>query len=274
MNNQAKAIQALETLRTDVAATAENCQRQMRKIDEALAALRQANESSSLRVANSNKKQRSKLLVDARIADTALYAAKNAELEFTKQDLVRHNDLLAGFANPALRKHNLQGIWDKNLRPLISSAESPSQILVHDTALHISENASDTGLGMTTLIVAANGPKEDLDLVPVHILRNNTTDKTLIVGDKISSKLKRAFAKASIIYVDRTAEGAQMKVETALAQVIGDHEDRFIGERLRDAFRYRNDVDATKGMENAPLSKAMVHSAIEPLYAKYVVKAL
>lgn len=273
MNNQSKAIQALETLRTDVAATAENCQRQMKKIDEALAALRQPDAGSLLRVANGNKKQRSKPLVDARIADTAVYAHKGADLEFTKQDLVRHNDLLTGFANPALRKRNLQAVWEKNLRALIDTIDTPSSA-AHDTALLISENASDTGLAMTTLMVSTNGPKDALDVVPVHILRNNTTDQTLIVGDKISTKLKKAFDKASIIYVDRAAEGAQAKIEAALTRITANQENQYIGERLRDAFRYRNDTEATKGLEHAPLSAAMVHPAVEPLYAKYVVKGL
>ncbi|TAL38533.1 MAG: hypothetical protein EPN97_03835 [Alphaproteobacteria bacterium] len=273
MNNQKKAVQALETLRSDVAATAENCQRQMQKIDEALAALRQPDDSSLLRVGNGNKKQRNKPLVDARIADTAVYAHKGADLEFTKQDLVRHNDLLAGFANPALRKRNLQAVWEKNLRPLISSVDSSSPTLDHDTALLISENASDTGLAITTLIVA-NGPKDKLDVVPVHILRNNTTDKTLIVGDRISSKLKKAFDKASITYVDRTADGAQARIEAALTGITANQENKYIVDRLCDAFRYRNDTEMTQGLENAPLSKAMAHPNPEPLYAKYVVKGL
>lgn len=190
-------------------------------------------------------------LVQAVIKDAAVYAVEDKDLDFKIDDVVHHDDLMASFALPTVSAKNLGAVWETNLRPLTVNETQPSAVAngagkadlqTRDEALLIAENSSNHGIATTSLQVKL-GEGEGAHSTSIHIVRNTNRNKTLIVGEKVPSKLLAAFKEAGIVHVDRADPNAKAKVETALADITRGLP-ASIKERLNEAFKYRNGVDS------------------------------
>jgi hypothetical protein len=195
-------------------------------------------------------------LAEAIVKDAAAYVRDRKSIDITLDDLVHHDDFVAALALPTVGAKNLSSIWEQNIRPMMRDS-APAQ---SDTAadgqgpaanqngdqrrndgLSMAENTSVHGIATTSLQVLYSDEEGERP-VSVHIVRNTLRDKTLVVSEKVPSKLLAAFREAGVIHVDRNDPAAQSKVETALGDltrgmpaVVKDH--------LADAFKYRNTVD-------------------------------
>lgn len=220
-------------------------------------------------------------LAEAIIKDAAVYVLEKKEPDFDLDDLVHHDDFIASLALPAVSAKNLSAIWDKNIRPLLNDSAPAAE---GDAAnqntpgrrtdgLSIAEGESSYGIATTSLQVLY-ADEEGERPVSVHIVRNTLRDKTLVVGEKVPSKLLAAFREAGVTHVDRNDPSAQSKVEAALGDltrgmpaVVKDH--------LLDAFKYRNSVeggDAAAADDKKQLAEVLVDPKIEMYFPKYVVK--
>jgi len=225
-----------------------------------------------------------KPLAAAVIKDTAVYAAQNKELDFGLKDLVSHNDFMASLAMPTVGAKNLSAIWEQNIRPLTkgdaandtpSAAGAPGasgSILDHDEALFIAENRSDKKIATTSVQVLFED-EDGARPVSIHIIRNEARNKTLVVSEKAPSKLLAAFKEAGITHVDRNDANAALKVDAAVNELTRGMP-ASVKDRLVDAFKYRNDVDAEHLQgKNPGLSELLVDPKIDMMYAKFVVKS-
>jgi hypothetical protein len=209
-------------------------------------------------------------LASARIEDNAAYVAKDKELQLKRSDLVSHEDFMAALALPVVSGKNMAAIWDGNIRQLNEALgdSAANQNAPHDEAIDIAENRSALGLATTTLSVLFEDAKGKADVVSVHVVLNTARNKALVVGEKVPSKLLTAFKEAGIVHVDRHDPNARAKVEAALSDLTRSMPDS-ARQNLRDAFKYRNDVDDS---DSAPLSDLLVNSKVEVTYGKYLVK--
>lgn len=280
MADEKKILATLKALRADIANTQQQVQSQLDKVDAAIGEVEDLMKPG-LRVGNSVRSSTAEdAFASAEIRDTAAYIVTSKDLDFTREDLVKHDDLLAGFADPDARRKNLRNIWDQNLRVLARAPGEAPGAIDHDIALAMTENRADNGLAMTTLDVAQDTDK-GIEVVSVHILRNNALDKTVIVGGAAPGKLREAFRKANVIYVDRTASTAVEDAQKAVAEMLGPKPAPYIEDRLIDAFLYRNEFTATtdenyaqqnRKMHDLGIAKALVAPKVETLFPKYVVK--
>jgi len=123
-----------------------------------------------------------------------------------------------------------------------------ASVLGEDAASNIAENRSETGLAFTTFCCRVENDDEPtnddepeaLEFSPVHVLRSNQTDKTLVVANKVSLSLKDAFNKAKIKYVDLSDEDAADKVDNAVSEMVRGTNAEKILKSLKGAFNYRN----------------------------------
>lgn len=224
-------------------------------------------------------------LADARVEDGTDY--EDRAPDFGLADIVRHDDFMAALAIPTVGKKNLAAIWDTKLRPLVENTTPAND---NDTAapaarasaavarsreeeeepLRITENRSTSGLALTTLsLIFTDAAGKDRN-VSVHILLNNNTHKTMVVGEKVPSKLIPAFKEAGIMYVDRSDPSAKAQAEKALA-VLTRQMPETTKARLRSAFGFRNDVPS-ETEDQRPLSELLVDGNIQMVYDKFLVK--
>jgi hypothetical protein len=258
----------------------------MKKLHDALEKVSQKNtaETKELFIVNRDHETLGiSPLTGAKIEDVAAYTLAKKELELTLEDLVHHDDFMASLALPTISGKNIAAIWDSNIRPLTEdqgaapanqntpdSAKGATADL--DEALHIAENRSAQKLATTTLrVLFADASGASCD-VSIHIVRNEARGKTLIVGEKVPSKLLAAFREAGITHVDRNDPNAIGKVEAALNDLTRNMPESVRG-RLVEAFKYRNDVDAEhlKG-KNPQLAELLVDGNIDMMYGKYLTK--
>lgn len=219
-------------------------------------------------------------LTEAIIKDAAVYVREKKKVDFDLDDLVHHDDFVASLALPTVSGKNLAAIWDQNIRPMMRdtapqadagqpAANENGQQRRND-GLSMAEGTSSHGIATTSLQVLYSDEEGDR-AVSVHIIRNTQRDKTLVVGEKVPSKLLAAFREAGVTHVDRNDPTAQVKVEAALSDltrgmpaVVKDH--------LMDAFKYRNSVQSAGEDRKQELSEVLVDPSIEMYFPKYVVK--
>lgn len=223
-------------------------------------------------------------LAEAIIKDAAVYVRENKQVDFDLDDLVHHDDLIASLALPTVGAKNLAAIWDQNIRPMMRDAapDAPAADGAQPAAnqngaqqrrndgLSMAEGTSSHGIATTSLQVLYSDDEGER-AVSVHIVRNTQRDKTLVVGEKVPSKLLAAFREAGVTHVDRNDPSAQTKVEAALGDltrgmpaVVKDH--------LMDAFKYRNSVQGGAEDAKPELSQVLTDPSIEMYFPKYVVK--
>lgn len=187
-------------------------------------------------------------------------------------DLVHHDDVMTSFALPTIGAKNLGAIWEANLRPLFRDNEQAGSAYNAPEDEEIAEGVSKTGLGTTTLKVRYQNSRGEDDETSVHVVRNTVRGKTLVIGEKVPSKLQAAFREAGIIHVDRADPNAKAKVEMALSQITQGLP-QVTKDRLRDAFIYRNNA-GMEAHQNVPLSDLLVEKLGDRnrMPGKYVFK--
>lgn len=250
-------------------------------------------------------------LAEAIIKDAVHYARDKKPIDFDLEDLADHNDFLATLALPTVGEKNLASIWDRNIRPELregnpsadaagdSGAQGPAanqNNARRNEGLAIAENTSPHGIATTSLqLLYTDEDGEERD-VAVHIVRNSQRDKTLVVGEKVPSKLLSAFREAGVTHIDRNDPAAQSKVEAALNELTRGMP-AAVKNHLTDAFKFRNSVDSDYLRERAgksftdaeseknylaearkeyladkPLAELMVSREVTMFFPKFVVK--
>ncbi len=194
-------------------------------------------------------------LAQASVKDSARYAVEEKELDFGREDIVHHDDFMASLAMPTVGAKNLGAVWENNVRDLVRKMDTSAPGTVptakaapasqHDDLFLIAENQSKLGIATTSiqLLVGGRDTGADEHSVSVHIVRNTQRNKTLIVGEKVPSKLLAAFKEAGIVHVDRNDENAKAKIDAALVDLTRGMPSS-IKDQLNHAFKYRNSVDA------------------------------
>ncbi len=203
-------------------------------------------------------------LESVRIEDIALYTGDGTEeIELS---VVNHEDFMAALALPTVGAKNLEGIWDTNIRMRDEQIEKENNAggidaeknATADEILRITENRSELGLATTTLRVMFKDAAGEASDVSVHVVMNKNRKKTLVVGEKVPTKLLSAFKEAGIIHVDRHAPNAKAKIEAALNDLTRGTRNQEISKRyLADAFKFRNELDLGEFL----LDKKVISSA-------------
>jgi len=220
-------------------------------------------------------------LENATIEDAAVYSVQQRDIDLTIDDLVHHDDLMAAFALPTVTVKNLAAVWDQNIRPLIPQADETAagadgaangNLPDIKEGLDISENRSKHGIATTSLQVYYDADGQEGRAVSVHIVHNSLRNKTLIVGEKVPSKLLSAFREAGITHVDRNDPAAAAKVDAAVSELTRGMSVH-IRDRLVEAFKYRNDTETEHlNGKNPQLADLLVDPNIDMMYGKFVAK--
>jgi hypothetical protein len=227
---------------------------------EQVVALRKANSTAPLVIPGATEKA---YATYAQIDDMATHADAGVPPTIKASDMVTHAELLKAFASESLGEKNLSHIWENNLNALVDTRAH------QDPGFEIAQNHSETGFAITTLEVISTDGKNP---VPIHVVLNNKTKQGLIVGDeKISDTLRSAFNKAGLNYINRHEENADLTTEAALRKLTAGEKKATIS-FLRDAFGYRNDIQATTKQLSQPLSELLVDANVEQMFEKFVTK--
>jgi len=215
-------------------------------------------------------------LVGAKIKDSTTYPEDQKHADFNLGDMINHDDLMASLALPTVSAKNMAAIWDTHLsemaaeNALVEGGDTPEQAGMPDEALDIAENRSEqTPLATTTLSVLFEDASGKAKTVSVHVVTNTASGKSLVVGEKVPSKLQNAFAEAGIIHVDRHETGAKGKVDRALNTLTRGMKDE-VKTFLVDAFKYRNGVDDE---DTRSLAALMVDDKVDMTFYKWVLKS-
>jgi hypothetical protein len=121
---------------------------------------------------------------------------------------------LAALALPKLGPRNIAALWGNGLAGLLDGPLS-----AFDEALHISMGKAHNGIAFTTVLLALqDGGKGGI--FPMHVLRDQRKDSTLIVGEAIAEPLKDFLKDAKIEFVARTESNARTKVQTFLNRLL------------------------------------------------------
>jgi hypothetical protein len=226
----------------------------------------------------------SRPILEAKIADAVDYDIRKAERDFGFEDVMRHADVMTAFAMPGIGPSSLSGIWEKNLRRQVTASESGGAdvTLENNNDLDIAENCSQAfAIGATTFYVRNDQDEQGKkETVAVHVVHNSKTAKTLIVSEKLPSKLMQAFQAANITHVDRHADNAQARVALALADITRGLPDKATL-HLSNAFYYRNgkdfdgqgDADLPITTVNEKLAANLVNDNWYARAKKFVVKS-
>lgn len=229
------------------------------------------------------------LLSTVSVRDTAVYALEDREeLDFTLDDLVPHDDFLASLALPTVGAKNLLAIWDTNIRKVTERGESgpdgaPVEQLplsdVQDEALRIAERRSELNIATTTVYVLDEVTKRP---VPVHVITNTNRNKTLVISQKVPSKLQAAFNEAGIVHVDVREANAKLRIDAAIKDITrGLPADAALRD-LTIAFNFRNAiddemVDAADPNKGKPTPTKLIDmifdSRLDAHYHKYLLRA-
>ncbi len=146
--------------------------------------------------------------------------------------------------------------------------------VILDDDVKIAENDSDTGIGATTVVVKSVNENGEAKAVPVHIIVNNSSKKTLVVGGAASDRLSTLFREVGVRHINRDDQNAAAQLRDALADIMrGASEDT--RNNVKSALLFRNDpvgVDESKIIEhNEKASMEDILLSYEPYLGKYLV---
>ena len=180
----------------------------------------------------------------------------------TADRLVDHEAVLSTLAMPKVGELNLKGFWNKALSAtgLLSSGGDG----VVDEALAMAEGESKTGLAITTVIASRDDGKAEQ---PLHVIRDQASNRTLVVGGAISRRLEATFKAAGIAYVDASKPRADQTAEIALGRFLRTRP-AGTADQLKSALLLRNSLpgDSAKDMSLADVLVSNKLSADFPHY--------
>lgn len=130
------------------------------------------------------------------------------------EDFMGLEHFLTALSLPKIGPNSLRALWNDSLMQAI---DSPLAAL--DEALQISCAKAGSGLAFTSLLVGQqDGGKGGL--VVVHVLRDARKDQSLIIGERISERLRDFLKEAKVEYVDRGEGNARTKIQTFLNRLL------------------------------------------------------
>lgn len=182
------------------------------------------------------------------------------------EDLVDHEQLVASIALPKLGKSNLEAFF--NTAMSASGLTSGADDTVKDEALAIAENRSGTGFSATTLM-AARFDGGSAKPVTLHVVRNKDTDQTVIVGEKVSTRLQGIFKNMGMTYIDRSSHTAKSRLQTAMRNLTAGKEAKDI-DSLKQAFLMRNSAADESGFKDKSLADLMLDSSVSTHLPNFV----
>jgi hypothetical protein len=179
--------------------------------------------------------------------------------------LVEVDSFLATLALPVIGRHNVEALWTTGLSG--SGRTSTAEDSVVDEALAMAEGKSGTGLAVATLM-ARKGEGDAAEATTLHVVRNATSGRLLVIGGRISARQQRLFRHACISYVDRTDARAVAKIDAALGAILrGKPENQ--AKTLRDAFLLRNRALAPEAKEYS-LARLLSGEGVEAALPHYL----
>jgi len=186
-------------------------------------------------------------------------------------NLVAQREILASIVAPQLRERNLQAMWNKALSN--SGIVAEGNDVEKDESLAIAQNDSESGLALTTVMVAGEARgKQTPKAVPLHLVWNRAQDKLLVVGEgKVTPDLKKAFNYSRTVYVDRLEADADKRIASALNGIVGVNNSK-MDELLKGAFLMRNMMPSAQDEEQSALGKLMASRGVNCYLPHYLVK--
>lgn len=175
-------------------------------------------------------------------------------------------DVLKTLADHSHGKKALNNVWEENQRSLLEQYFTPDMNFTETN--QVSYGRSPSGVGVTSLHCPSSTTGKP---TPIHIIHNSHFDRTIIVtGEKVSPKLRAAFAKVRTVIVSQHENDAAQKVAALLNEVVPATLNR---RHIKEAFAYRNDVDTNKTCEDKyKFEQIVTDPKIEALVPKYVIK--
>jgi hypothetical protein len=148
--------------------------------------------------------------------------------------LVPRDSFLLGLAIPELREKSVECIWNKELlqHPSLDPA---------DEAVRMAANASDTGLAITTVMVAGEEGKAEA----MHIFRaapdDDKPESLVVVSGGLDKRLQALLKTGGVTYVDYHDIDAARTVNAVIEQRISDRATQdSLRKSLSAAFLLRN----------------------------------
>lgn len=185
------------------------------------------------------------------------------------ETLVARDDFLMSLAIPKVRDISLSAMW--------SDALSQSGMATHgfegikDESLAMAEGCSETGLGVTTLVTRL-GEGENARKSTLHVVHNQATGKTLIVGDKVKSSLKDVFNACGVHYVERGNDLAEQQIAKGLRKLLPDTDPKKNEGLLKNAFLMRNSAPSCEDNPSTTLASLLVAKDMQNLLPQYIVR--
>lgn len=186
------------------------------------------------------------------------------------QSLAEHSEVMLSLALPRVGERNLQALFTKGLSA--SGLTSGAGDAVVDDSLGVAELSSPTMLGLTTLMLrkdSPTGPKA----VPVHVLHNASSGRTVVVGDTCDAGTVQMLKRRGISYVDRSQPRVLQRANAALQEVIRGAKPETMA-LLKRAFLLRNDVPegGELKVETATLAELLAGTAAKPVLPHYLMR--
>lgn len=156
-------------------------------------------------------------------------------IDVNPKDLLGHDDFLVAMGLPKVGKKSQGFLWNTAISKALDSP-----IAEEDEALRISADKSAARLAFTTVLtsIGTNGSTQS---VPIHILKDNTKRKMLMVGGPVDDHIITYLDEAQVDYVDRTAMNARSKIRAFLNSILLERESG-IEAHLVGAFFHRNHI--------------------------------
>jgi hypothetical protein len=212
--------------------------------------------------------------IDADIIDSGTFLSFNEDgtnvvNEIDESKMLTQNDVLVGLTLPQLREFSLGKLWDQSLstNDLISDDLNG----VKDEGMSIAQGTSKSGLKMTSFAVKAE--KNSDKQTDLHIIFNEATGKSIIVGDKPTLSLSENFNACAMTFIDRKDPSAQANLSRALKGLLSNQDDAKKAERdLCSAFIVRNVAPSVEVKEEHSLSELMLAKDAMNILPQYILK--
>lgn len=204
------------------------------------------------------------------LVQCATQDALGAEPPADARALAEHSELMLSLALPRVGERNLQALFTRGLSG--SGLTSGSGDTVVDDSLGVAELSSPTMLGLTTVMLRKD-TERGAEAVPVHVLHNASSGRSVIVGDACDAATVQMLKRRGISYVDRTQPRTVQRANAALTEVIRGAKPETLA-LLKRAFLLRNDSpkDEDPKAETLTLAELLAGSASRPVLPHYLTR--
>ncbi|MDE3016384.1 MAG: hypothetical protein KGI29_05625 [Pseudomonadota bacterium] len=212
--------------------------------------------STRLRVPNSDLDDVSVNPFGAVLAHDSTYdPARKSALAVPVEKLADHDALIMALAIPAMRASNLAALWNKSM---ISAGEqgafySDNEEDNQSLRMAMRDNPKQ-GVSITTVLCQKGGDKPHE--VPIHVIRDDKADKTIIVADGVDARVLRMMQRTNVTYVDRTKPNATATLSRAINQLLEGKPPEVMDD-LKGAFQMRNSILPRYRSDDLPLADMM-----------------